>query len=545
MVRKKEVIVPRGKSEGQQAIEAAVRELFDAYDVDESGEVNKDEFFKIEMRICFEQGEVFDEKTEQAKMTLQDSDHSGSVTFEEFKDRHIRSLTQQGFSVKEIVEKLHANAEAALAERRRMGPSWHAGVRQCLKRIFALYDTSGDGALSPEEWISSQKQVARELSDDIDESWIDEGAFAAADANGDGVIQYDEFLVANFSMFEGLKQSSEAIHASLMKIVKVLESRQQDRPRQPVALAVQTDAKPPFMPPHESWQDEPTGDSTALTGKWEEKDNITLDPDFKTADEIAGLVRMHLQLNKDTWVSLYYRAPLQSEGAPIRLIKDNNVEDAVDYLSKPNAIRRIFVKNIRAAPTRLSFTPQIWGDEREALMEKRKGQCWGFDWETQIKGDGFSMPPMPMVINAGDAIVVEVPATDENGQYTYTSRAFMDHPDICGGPVEETIQPKAPKKKKKKGADVPAPDPNLQFSFIGIKEGTCTFFVDVCWEEEEPSLASHHNLSQPVQENSIARIGPIQVNVQTGVTKDTTFMWWNGEKWTNKKGPAKKKGKKK
>ena len=34
---------------------------------------------------------------------------------------------------------------------------------------------------------------------------------------------------------------------------------------------------------------------------------------------------MHLHLNKDTWVSLYYRGPLQSGEAPIRLIKDNNV----------------------------------------------------------------------------------------------------------------------------------------------------------------------------------------------------------------------------
>ena len=50
------------------------------------------------------------------------------------------------------------------------------------------------------------------------------------------------------------------------------------------------DAKPPFQAPHGAWQDEPTGESTELQVRWEEKGSITVGPEYKTADEIAGLV---------------------------------------------------------------------------------------------------------------------------------------------------------------------------------------------------------------------------------------------------------------
>merc|ERR1712139_50046 len=222
---------------------------------------------------------------------------------------------------------------------------------------------------------------------------------------------------------------------------------------------------------------------------------------------------------------------------------------ALEYFTKPSAFRRLFVKNQRKAPTKLFPVDQVWGAEREELLElmkQKKGQCWGFGWETVIKGDCFELPYMPMALNIGDAILIEVPATDENGHYTYVSKAYVDNPSVLMGPVEETIAPKPPKKKKKKGADAPAPDPNLEFKFVAMKEGTCTLFVDCSWEEEEATLAMDHKLIQPCQENSIARIGPIAVKVEAGTSKVVDEkLWWNGEKWSNKNVPAKKKGGKK
>eukprot|EP00438_Fugacium_kawagutii_P034640 Skav229471 [mRNA] locus=scaffold6310:38618:44176:- [translate_table: standard] len=118
--------------EGEDEIESTLTQLFKAYDLDESGFLSREEFLAIEMRLHYEDGQ-------------------------------------------------------ALLERAKMGPRYHAGIRQALRNIFALFD----------EWISAQKTVAAEVSDDLDEGWIDEAAFQAADTNGDGV-QSPGLLIARY-----------------------------------------------------------------------------------------------------------------------------------------------------------------------------------------------------------------------------------------------------------------------------------------------------------------------------------------------------------
>lgn len=526
-------------------LEEACRMLFDAYDIDESGEVSRDEFFKVEMRVCFEKGEVFDEQAESAKLTLSDTDRSGTMSYDEFRDRQLRTLTEQGVKPEDIVERFKIHTELALNERKKMGPRFHAGIRQCLKRLFQLYDVSGDGALSPEEWISAQKVVALELSDDLDERWIDEGAFQAADSNGDGVVQLDEYLEANFSMFEGVKMRTEAILTILQKTVKALEARKNVKDTDPIVILVQSSAKPEFQPPHDAWQDEPTEEQQDKNEKaWLSKGEITMPTNLTTVEDVGSLVRMHLQLSKDTWISMYYKNGQQSQGSPITMLRDKNVSEALEYFTKQNACKELFVKNVRPRPKKLSLQSQAWGDDREALLKKRTGQCWGFDWETQLVGEGMALPYLPFKIGLGDAVVIEVPQTDENGQFTYISKTYLDRSDILGGPVEEVIEKKEAKKKKKKGAPAAGADPNIQYSFIGLKEGQCVLFVDVAWDLEEENLAKKYRLCAPVAENSVARIGPMVIEVDKEPTKSPTFVWWNGEKWSNKKGPAKR-GKKK
>merc|ERR1712232_1097774 len=80
-------------------------------------------------------------------------------------------------------------------------------------------DVNGDATLSAEEWIAAQKLVALEISDEIDEAWIDEGAFSAADTNGDGVVSREEFLEASFKMFEAVKRRTEDLLATLDRVV--------------------------------------------------------------------------------------------------------------------------------------------------------------------------------------------------------------------------------------------------------------------------------------------------------------------------------------
>jgi len=261
-----------------------------------------------------------------------------------------------------------------------------------------------------------------------------------------------------------------------------------------------------------------------------------------------------LQLDATTWISIFFCAPpTDGESAlrPVTLMRgersgEGNVVSALDYLSKPNAAHRLYIKNFRKRPTRLSQQLMAFHEEREGFLAKRTGNCWGLDWETQLVGLGSRCPAGPVPIVLGDAIVVEVPKTDDSGEYTYVASVFMDKCDVLSKPIDENIVAKA-KKKKKKAAGAEA-DPLLQFSFVALKEGRCVLFVDVSWEDQEEKLARRYRLTTPCAENTVARIGPIEVDVQRappGGPKDKpSFQWWNGDKWSSKKGPAKKKGKK-
>lgn len=531
----------------------ACKALFDAYDVDENGELTREEYLQIEMRICFDKGEVFKGDSAASNVTRADVDHSGTVDFVEFRDRQLRKFTELGMVQDEIIAHLNDATKDALQQRTMMGARFHPGIRQTIKKIFHLYDVSGDGSLSPEEWVSAQKIIASELNDEVDESWIDEATFASADTNGDGMIQLDEYVEACFQMFENLKLRTDELMTKLLKIKAALEKGKSFRDTEMLEIMLQAADKPDFQPPKDAWQDEPTEE--ALVKGWKCKAELKLSKALQTAEDVNSVIRMSMQLPADTWISTYF---LMSNGqgvAPtITLMRDSNAQEALDLLCKPSSCKKLFVKNVRVRPRRLLEQPAVWGDEREALLMKRTGEAWGIDWETQLVGLGEKLPPSPMQVVAGNTVVIEVPNTDDGGQYTFRHKVFCDSNEILSSPVEEVVEVKVKKKKQKKGAAAPDAfvDQPIQLSFVALKEGKCCMFVDVMWDDQEEKLCSQHNITQPVQENSIARIGPFEVEVgkpdprakPPGKDTPLVFKWWNGEKWTPKKGPAGKKKKK-
>merc|ERR1712224_922159 len=109
---------------------------------------------------------------------------------------------------------------------------------------------------------------------------------------------------------------------------------------------------------------------------------------------------------------------------------EGNVREALEYLAKSNAVRKIYVKNRRTRPQKLTRQPKAFLEERDALLAKRTGHCWGLDWETQLVGDGELLPPRPLQISLGDALIIEVPQSDEQGEYRYVSNAYMDRIDV-------------------------------------------------------------------------------------------------------------------
>lgn len=539
----------KGEGSVDSEVDQALLGLFKAYDLDESGWLSREEFLKIEMRLAFEAGKTFHEEHEMAKLTLADKDHSGTLDFEEFRDRELENFSELGLTKAMILDKVRDHTKRTLTERARMGPRYHAGVRQVLKRIFQLYDVNGDASLSPEEWIAAQKFVALEISDEIDEAWIDEGAFSAADTNGDGVVSREEFMEASFKMFEGVKRRTDDLLVTLNRVITSLEEKRKERIKetQRLTILVQTAAQPEFNPPHTAWQDR-------TSNMWEEKGQICLPMTLETADEVHAAIRLCLHLSADTWLAAYYEGPV-GDGPdgyrPITLLQgsvkgEGNVKDALDYLSKPNASPRLYVKNRRQRPKKLKRMQRAFLEERDSLLKQQTGVCWGLDWETQTVGVGEKCP-RPMVISVNDALIVEVPRSDNNGEFGYASAVYMDSTDVLSSPVDKDVEAKAKGKKKKSSG--PVADPLIQFAFIALKEGKCVLFVEVSWEDQEEKLCAAHKLSAPCADNSVARIGPIEVEVSKagppGKDKVIPFQWWNGEKWTAKKGPAKKKGKKK
>ena len=534
----------------EDEIELALGVLFRAYDLDESGELSREEFLAIEMRLHYEDGQVYRGDSGNAKMTMTDKDSSGFIDYQEFRVRTLTSYQEMGLSRAEVLAHMVEQTQKALLERAKMGPRYHAGIRQTLRSIFALFDVSGDGFLSPEEWISAQKTVASEVSDDLDEGWIDEAAFSAADTNGDGMLDINEFLEASFSMFEGVKKRSDAILQTLQRIEKVLhQQRMADRKETaPVTVYMQSAERPPFQPPSLSWQDEPT-DPDEPNESWKDCGEVALPLNLATAEDVMSLLRLHLRLSHDTWISVYYLGPSREGSGPraVTLLRgerpgEGNTTAMLSYLSKPNAALKLFVKNCRKRPSKLVRQPRAFLEERDALFAQRAGTSWGLDWETQLVGEGEKLPPRPMVMQVGETLIVEVPQADDNGEFRYMANAFMDKTDVLSKPVNEVIEVKKGKSKKKGG---PEPDPLLQLTFVALREGKCVIFVDISWEDQEEKLCQRQQLPSPVAKNTVARIGPVEVDVQKAgggkAEKAGALQWWNGEKWSNKKGPAKKK----
>jgi len=535
-------------------VEEAIKTLFRAYDLNESGELSRQEFLKIEMRLCYDSGGIFMEEAETAKLTIADTDNSGRLDFKEFRERQLRHYSELYMSTPEVIEAIHDHVQRTFDERSKMGPRYHSGIRQVLKRIFQLYDTTGNALLSPQEWIAAQRTVAVEILDDIDSHWIDEAAFSNADSNGDGNVDLHEWLEASFQLFERSEVRMDSILTTLQRCVLALEKARSGRVKEtlPIDIMVLQDEFPEFKGPGDAHKDEPTEDDREKNvDKWQCEGNVKLPTHLATAEEVIAILRLILRIPADTWVSVYYLGP-GPPGTPrqVTLLRgekpgEGNVKECLEYLSKASADPRLFVKNNRRRAANLIRQARAFLEEREGLLAKRTGQCWGIDWETTLVF-GEDVPPRPgtsanaLTLQLGDALIIEVPETALGGEYRYVVDIFMDGTDVLSKPVDEDVAPS--KKKKKKGAG--EADPMVQMSFVSLKEGRAVLFVDVGWEDQEEKLCVTHKIIQPLFKYTVARIGPIEVEVVKTVAgrgPPGNLQWWNGEKWTGKKGPKKRK----
>ncbi|CAE7840190.1 unnamed protein product [Symbiodinium sp. CCMP2592] len=527
-------------------IQVALGQLFRAYDLDESGLLSREQFIAIEMRIHYEEGQVYRGDSGNAKMTLADRDSNGSLDFEEFQERMLTAYQEMGMSRVEVLEHMAQQTNQALDERARMGPRYHAGIRFSLRRIFALVDLANDGLVPPENWVSAQKTVATQVGDDLQAGWIDEASFQTADTNGDGVLDINEFLEASFLRFEAETRPVESILQTVQRIEEVLAEKREVGCKEtpPVTIYVQAAEKAPFQPPSASWQSEPT-EPDEPNEAWKDCGEVALPLNLTAAEDVMALLRLHLRLAHDTWISVFYLGPTKEGGRTTTLLKErpggeSNTTEMLNYFYKPNAELKLYVKNMRKRPSLLLKQPRAFPEERDGLFAQRIGATWALDWETQLLGVGEAVPARPLVMQVGDTLILEVPQTDQSGEYRYMVNVYMDKTDVLSKPVNEVIEVKAPKKGKKGG---PEPDPLLQLTFVALQEGKCVIFADVSWEDQEEKLCLTHKLLAPVAKNTVARIGPIEAEIQKAVGgkgDKGALQWWTGDKWAGKKKKPKK-----
>merc|ERR1712087_354054 len=129
----------------------------------------------------------------------------------------------------------------------------------------------------------------------------------------------------------------------------------------------QVDEKPEFQPPRIAWQDcstsaEPDKSSDA----WSVVAEIKLPLNLQTAEDVAGLLRLSLSLPADTWISVFFLgAPRDADKRPVTLLRgerpgEGNVTSMLQYLTKPHCIPKLFIKNHRKRPAKLTKQPRAF-----------------------------------------------------------------------------------------------------------------------------------------------------------------------------------------
>jgi Ca2+-binding EF-hand superfamily protein len=548
-------------------LQGALRQVFDAYDLGETGQISARDFIKLEIRHGFELGDISRIWEATPRLTKADQANNGHLTFDEFCQCRLRAYqngsrarshpvrgkaawapSQQGLTQCALEE-----AERTLQERERMGPRYHPGIRRALKELFCEINMSDpdkydnfDPAykLSPAQWVLAHAHLVKTNDSkyptpcsSIVQPWFSEESFAKADTNKDGLLQRDEFLNLSFDVLEKACQRDIKTALSVtQEILQRLSTRLSRDKSLEKSVAVECHQSRIFQPPHSSRRGDNTG-SYAYMGMLQIPSNVV------DLEDLLGLLRLYLKLPKYTWFSVFFRSAKHGHASIIAHHED--VRSMLAALTDHNSDHTLYVKNFRTAPKDLEIQiPQPCDDKSfEERMERNflSGRRWGLDWETQLCGAGCNAPIFtPFAI--GDVLIIRIP---ESGslRYNISVTVYMDQPVAVSSPYLETAAKMAESEKNKRGKrgaaslepkspqeGAPAKngrrnmlaDKNAsQLLFVAQREGTCRLFIELSWENVEEEVSrhpSHYSQCQcPAGEVSVGRIGPLFLEVKPGV----------------------------
>lgn len=450
-------------------LEAAMLEVFRAYDMDDSGAVSFKEFLQIEIRMALELGDARRIASAQAQMSIANRLHAGGsagskteMSFKEFVrcrlDAYITQMDQEPqpwvLSRRELASKAREEAARTMEIRTRMGLRYNAAVRAGLSNLFRLINVSGGPGITPWEWTLGRRML-KHCSPELLDRWITPNNFASVDTDKDGYMQLCEFFEVSLAVLsEAYENDAEAIVAMLGNVNcgGTLCIPEQVGFTNSVRVYLQPHEgrrAPHFCTPQETWRWNDQG-----VGIFERRPDMLLPASHPepegAAEELLSLLGLHLRIPSGCLFDAFL-AGGEGGGAdsdsgdhrrPLLLAPGADCgEELARRLAAGAAGHAIYVKNFRDAPKALAEEEPEQVQGRTDLRGLLTGQLWCLDWQVHTSSSRRPLPDEPLLA-PGDALVITVPSnvcgegTDvEVVPYPIGYKVYMEGSSVLSKPI--------------------------------------------------------------------------------------------------------------
>ena len=305
-------------------------------------------------------------------------------------------------SSRQLMQDAENDLETTMAERFRMGPEYCWEIRKELKEVFASWRSNSEGLL-PSDWLMANRIVEMECDMYLAEKWTGEAAFQAADGNGDGMIQFEEFLP--FSMKVLQKVFSGKSQDALQALRKVMS-----HPIKTLPFSV----KIKLFLPHPPFTFQLPNFARHVDCSFWHADTLELPSSISEVEDLCSLLRLKLKLVGMTFSAFWIQKSVELLCVDnCKAILRSVFEGAKQ--TESFELGSIVVKNIRSRTSRLK---EIQLQQLPVNAQcSYSGMRWCLNWEAHLIGMSGRKParlPYDFVVGVGDVIAIQLPG-EESG----------------------------------------------------------------------------------------------------------------------------------